>query len=425
VAVYPLRGVDNPAIIADALVGHQAPRQLPAGEVVLAEITDDTVSTLHETAATLRERRRDVHPCLVGIPDDMEQARDVAESYAKTVVIDDDQREWIPNLVPYLPALFHESTVEETGIGSARLIRVDVSECPPDAGVLVPDLRARNGRPLHSVAEKPEVFAFTAPQAYHDIIHAAFAPRGSIVGHGTVTRDWITVVGFTFDEPAQHGATTGNTETSWASGLPRPPTDDTASRTNPLVAQITHSVLEEMAAHTVSTPDTEVYGTIYADGNDRVCHYHPIESEDHVLRTESSVRFMDEFTDHLRTLARLYEGIGCRLCGDMHSHPSGSTKQSDADKSTADRVWRTARNTCLVVGVADEAGPVEWEVVDGEAWKQLGECCVRIKAYSGAGGTKDIEVIGTNRSSTESDTGARERVATDSETGNVDHAFCP
>lgn len=68
-----------------------------------------------------------------------------------------------------------------------------------------------------------------------------------------------------------------------------------------------------MAAHAVSTPDTEVYRTIYADDHNRACHYHPIESESHVLRTESSVRFMDEFAYHLRTLARLYEELGC-LC---------------------------------------------------------------------------------------------------------------
>lgn len=179
-----------------------------------------------------------------------------------------------------------------------------------------------------------------------------------------------------------------------------------------------------MAAHAVSTPDTEVYGTIYADDHNRVCHYHPIESESHVLRTESSVRFMDEFAYHLRTLVRLYEEIGCRLCGDMHSHPSGSTNQSERDKGTADRVWRTARNTCLVVGVAEVKGPVEWEVVDGEAQKQLGEYCVRIKAYSGASGPKDIEVIGANRSNVGSDSESGEQVTPAGDAENIDHVFC-
>lgn len=108
----------------------------------------------------------------------------------------------------------------------------------------------------------------------------------------------------------------------------------------------------------------------------------------------------------------------------MHSHPSGSTNQSERDKGTADRVWRTARNTCLVVGVAEVKGPVEWEVVDGEAQKQLGEYCVRIKAYSGASGPKDIEVIGANRSNVGSDSESGEQVTPAGDAENIDHVFC-
>lgn len=419
--LYPLRGVDDPTIIADALVGHQAPRQLPAGEVVLAEITADATHTLRKTPAELHDRRRDVRPCLVGVvhsededgnrtkgedeteadeetaDEALDLAHDLAQAYTKTVLVAEDNREWIPDLVPFVPALFHQSARDITGIGSARMITVDVSDCPPDPGILVPDLRARNGKPLHPIAAEPELFAFTAPDGYTDIVHSAFDSRGPIIGRGSVSHDRITVVGFSFQEPQVPVASGGDTETEtdgWAPDLPRPPTEQTRTPTNPLVVQIKRSVLDEIAAHVAATPDLEVYGALYADPHDRISHYHPIESESHVLRTNSSVEFQSEFADHMRTLAQLYEGIGCRLCGDCHSHPGGVPLQSEQDERTARNIWRSDRNTCLIAGIADGDGPATWERVDGEVRKQIGDYVVRIAAYSGTTKEKAIRIIG-------------------------------
>jgi proteasome lid subunit RPN8/RPN11 len=397
-AVHPLSGVTDPSAIVDVLVGERAPRQLPAGEVVIAEVSEETTELLRESAAGLKERRRDVHPCLVGIPGNMEAATDVAESFEKTLLVDESKRDVVQELLPFLPSLFHKSVVDTSGVGSARLFTVDIRDCPPDSGALVSDLQARKGQPLHDLAGQPEVFSFAASPAYHDAVHRALSAIAPVAGQQKVPGNQVTVIGFNFEDPAQLTVDSTDDAPSREPTLPRPPrstTDDTpVPEDRPNSVTVSHSLLDEIAAHAVATPETEIYGTIYADEQGRVRHYHPIESEEHVLRSQSAVRFQSAFYDHVRTLAQLYDDIDCRLCGEAHSHPSGSVQQSQADKEFSQKFWRTERNTCFIVGVKEDIGPARWEVIEDVARKQLGSCLVRIKAYSGAGGTKTIRLAG-------------------------------
>lgn len=450
-ALYPLPGVADPAAVADVLVGHRAPRELPAGEVVLAELKSDA-SRLEAIPPELRKRRRDVQPCLVAIhqtenPNAVEEgaavsnggddetetaialAQDLADVYAKVVLVSEDNRELVRDLVPFLAALSDQSAGSVTGIGTARFITVDVSDCPPDPGVLVPDLRARKGKPLHPIDDDPELFAFTAPEGYVDIVQSAFEPLGTIIGRGTVSHDRITVVGFSFRGAATtttNGETTAPDPGDWAPELPRSPVERTGEKMDPLVVRIDRSVLDEVAAHAVATPDIEVYGALYADAHECISHYHPIESELHVRRTESSVDYTEQFAEHMRTLASLYDGIGCRLAGDCHSHPSGSIRQSRRDKRTARNIWRSDRNTCLVVGIVDGSGPDQWKLVDGEARKGVGDYLVRIAAYSGTTEEKTIRIVKLDQSLTEERSPESSEIGASRTSASApDHAFAP
>lgn len=210
----------DPDAIADALLGDAAPREHPAGEVVVAELSGESEEVLLDTAETLRRRRRDVSPCLVGIPVDEDVVPTVARAFDKTVLVADRNRERIRRLLPFLPALYRGAGLALSGIGSARSFSVDVSECAPDDGVLAPDIRARKGRPFHDRATLPDVFAFAAPAEYCDVTYSALSEVAPVSYQFDRPGDRITVVGFDLgcartrpaDEPrdssASHSSTT-------------------------------------------------------------------------------------------------------------------------------------------------------------------------------------------------------------------------
>jgi hypothetical protein len=196
-----MAGVTTPNPIVDALSDEHAPRQLPAGEVLIAEVSEETTELLCESVAELREQRRDVHACLIGLPHDMDAVDEVAERFDKTVLVDESNRDSIPELLPFLPALFHKSAGELTGIGSARLSTVNIRGDPPASGSLLTDIRARRGRPLHEHVDQPDVFTFAAPPAYHDVVYRALSGSAPIVNQQEIdeTAHWIKVVGFGFE----------------------------------------------------------------------------------------------------------------------------------------------------------------------------------------------------------------------------------
>lgn len=186
----------GPAAVADALVGDAAPRRHPAGEVVVAEISADSAGTLADAAAALRERRRDAEPCLVGVPVDADAVPAVARAFDKTVLVADENRDRIRDLLPFLPALYRGAGANLAGVGSARTFSIDVSGCAPDEGVLGPDVRARRGRPLHDDAGLPDVFAFAAPPAYRDVTYSALSEMAPVSYQFDRPGDRIEVVGF-------------------------------------------------------------------------------------------------------------------------------------------------------------------------------------------------------------------------------------
>ena len=196
VAVHPLCGVTDPGAIADALLGDSAPREHPAGEVVVAEISSESEEVLLDTAETLRRRRRDVSPCLIGIPVDEDAVPTVAHAFDKTVLVADRNRERIRELLSFLPALYRGAGLDLSGVGSARSFSIDVSECAPDDGVLAPDIRARKGRPFHDSATPPDVFAFAAPTEYCDVTYSALSEIAPVSYRFDRPGDSITVVGF-------------------------------------------------------------------------------------------------------------------------------------------------------------------------------------------------------------------------------------
>lgn len=189
----------DPSTIADSLLGDGAPREHPAGEVVVAEVSEDAKETLADTAESLRERRRDVAPCLVGVPVDEDAVPTVAEAFEKTILVADPNRKRIRELLPFLPALYRGVGRGLSGVGSARAFSVDVSECPPDDGALLPDVRARRGRPFHDSAMRPDVFAFAAPPEYSDPARRALSKIAPVSHYAGETRDRIVVTGFSLE----------------------------------------------------------------------------------------------------------------------------------------------------------------------------------------------------------------------------------
>lgn len=196
-----MSGVNDPAAVAETLAGGHTPRQSPAGEVMIAEISDDTVDLLTESVTELKNRRRDVSPCLIGIPHDIEIARTVAEHFEKTLLVDEANRDDIQKLTSFLPALLDDSFADIQGIGSARLFAVDIGEYPPHSGELMNDLRARKGTPLHTVAGDPDIVTFAAPPDYQDMTYRALSTRAPIAEQRELdeTDQWIRVVEFTFE----------------------------------------------------------------------------------------------------------------------------------------------------------------------------------------------------------------------------------
>ena len=189
----------DPGTIADVLVGNTAPRHYPAGEIVLSEISTDTQGVLLDTAEALRARRRDVAPCLVGVPVDDGVVPTVARAFDKTLLIADANRERMRALLPFLPALYRGAGVDLSGIGSARSFSIDVSECPPDDGTLAPDIRARKGRPFHELAALPDVFAFAAPAEYRDVTYSALSELAPVSHQFDRIGSRIEVVGFSIE----------------------------------------------------------------------------------------------------------------------------------------------------------------------------------------------------------------------------------
>lgn len=197
-----MSGVNDPAAVAETLAGGHTPRQSPAGEVMIAEISEDTVDLLKESVTALKNRRRDVSPCLIGIPHDINIARTVAEHFEKTLLVDETNRDAIQKLPSFLPALFDDSFADIRGIGSARLFAVDIGDYPPHSGELINDLRARKGSPLHPIAGDPAIVTFAAPPAYQDMAYRALSTRAPIAEQQELdeTDQWIRVVEFIFEK---------------------------------------------------------------------------------------------------------------------------------------------------------------------------------------------------------------------------------
>lgn len=190
----------DPNTVADTLLGGSAPREHPAGEVVVSEVSEDSKALLLDTARTLRARRRDVAPCLVGVPVDESVVPAVARGFDKTVLVADANRDRIRDLLPFLPALYRGAGANLSGIGSARAFSVDVSGCAPDDGALAPDIRARKGRPFHDSAALPDVFAFAAPAEFSDVVHSALSGVAPVSHQVDREGDRVEVVGFDVGE---------------------------------------------------------------------------------------------------------------------------------------------------------------------------------------------------------------------------------
>ena len=186
----------DPDAIADALLGGSTPREHPAGEVVVSEVSEESREVLLDTAEAIRERRRDVSPCLVGITVDEDVVHSLARAFDKIVLVADENRDRIRGLLPFLPALYRGAGTSLSGIGSARSFSIDVSECAPDDGVLAPDIRARKGRPFHERAALPDVFAFAAPAEYCDVAHRALSEVAPVSYRADDAGSRIEVVGF-------------------------------------------------------------------------------------------------------------------------------------------------------------------------------------------------------------------------------------
>jgi len=174
----------------------------------------------------------------------------------------------------------------------------------------------------------------------------------------------------------------------------------------PGVVAITEHVLNEIALHAAVNDEEgqsqEVYGTLYANPDGVVRHYHQVDSEEYVLRNRRSVVFKPAFKRLLRELARHHQEINHRLAGDAHSHPtSGIPRQSSQDEDFNRKVWSNERNTELIVGVTSGTGPEQWQLKSiqdengdesVEARKGIAGKLVRIRAYSGTNEAKDIEI---------------------------------
>jgi hypothetical protein len=202
-----MSGVSDPTAIAETLIGGYTPQEVPAGEVMIAEITEETEDLLQDSVAALKDRRRDVTPCLIGIPGDMNVVRNVAESFEKTLLVAETNRDDIQKLISFLPALFDSSFAEVRGIGSARLFAIDIHDYSPHSGELLNDLMARKGTPLHEIASTPDIITFSAPPAYQDVTYYALSTRAPIASHRELneTDRWIRVAGFTFEELSSDG----------------------------------------------------------------------------------------------------------------------------------------------------------------------------------------------------------------------------
>lgn len=177
--------------------------------------------------------------------------------------------------------------------------------------------------------------------------------------------------------------------------VPAPPGTDAETSGDPDAVDITEHVLNEIATHATAHPDTEVYGTIYANEDGLIRYHHPVDSETYLKRRKRAISFKPPFYNHLEELARVHKDIDHRLSGDVHSHPkSGVPLQSAADKRFAKRVWKTQRNTVFIVGLDSGGGPEEWTVTaDGyEAQRASNGHLVRVRAFSGQNEPKEIRV---------------------------------
>lgn len=201
VTIYPMDGVTSPTTITEALVGDSKPQEAPTGEVLIADVTEESAELLRESAAGLKERRRNVHPCLIAIPHDMDVVNEVAECFQKTILVDEENRELIDELLPFIPALFHKSVRDISGTGSVRLSTIDVHDCPPNSAALGADIRDRKGQPLHECAGHPDLFTFAAPPAYQETVYLALVEIAPIADQQTLDEaaQVIKIVGFNFD----------------------------------------------------------------------------------------------------------------------------------------------------------------------------------------------------------------------------------